>query len=208
MPRLDRLRPMTPSRLPVPKAILFDMDGTLTKPMLDFPKIKAEMGIGSRPILEAMAGLDGPAREAAERVLHRHETHAATESELNAGCDALLAWIGAAKLPTALITRNSAASVRTVLELHGMTFDVVIAREDGPFKPDPWPILHACKRLNVSPHRVWMVGDGQYDIEAGNAAGVPTVWISHRRERTFASEPRYIVDDLDHLLRLLQAHAR
>jgi hypothetical protein len=88
-----RLRLMTPSWLPVPKAILFDMDGTFTKPMLDFPKIKAEIGIGSRPILEALAEMDGAAREEAERVLHRHETHAATESELNAGCDALFGKI-------------------------------------------------------------------------------------------------------------------
>ena len=42
-----------------PKAILFDMDGTLTAPMLDFPRIKAEMGIGERPILEALAELGG-----------------------------------------------------------------------------------------------------------------------------------------------------
>ena len=39
----------------VPRAVLFDMDGTLTEPMLDFPRSKAEMGIGQRPILEALA---------------------------------------------------------------------------------------------------------------------------------------------------------
>lgn len=38
-----------------PRVILFDMDGTLTEPLLDFPRIKADMGIGNRPILEALA---------------------------------------------------------------------------------------------------------------------------------------------------------
>src|SRR6476660_3207252 len=67
----------------LPRAILFDMDGTLTEPMLDFPRIKAEMGIGDRPILEALAEMDGERRAAAEAVLHRHEELAAAESKLN-----------------------------------------------------------------------------------------------------------------------------
>jgi len=50
----------------LPRAVLFDMDGTLTRPMLDFPRIKAEMGIGTRPILEALAEMDEAARRAAE----------------------------------------------------------------------------------------------------------------------------------------------
>ena len=41
--------------LPRPRALLFDMDGTLTEPMLDFARIKSEMGIGDQAILEAMA---------------------------------------------------------------------------------------------------------------------------------------------------------
>jgi hypothetical protein len=44
----------------LPRALLLDMDGTITEPMLDFPRIKAEMGIGQRPILEALAELSGP----------------------------------------------------------------------------------------------------------------------------------------------------
>lgn len=191
-----KLRTMQRPAQRFPKAILFDMDGTLTKPMLNFPAIKAEMEIGSRPILEAMAEMDAAAREAAEKVLFRHEETAAQESTLNEGCEELLAWIRKAGLPTALITRNCARSVRIVLDRHRMAFDVVIAREDGPFKPNPWSIHHTCERLGVRPDEAWMVGDGQYDIEAGNAAGAITVWISHDRRRPFASEPTMELRDL------------
>jgi len=52
----------------LPRAILFDMDGTLTEPLLDFPRIKAEMGIGQRPILEALAEMDEQSRHIAELV--------------------------------------------------------------------------------------------------------------------------------------------
>src|SRR4051812_39708915 len=154
----------------LPKAILFDMDGTLTEPMLDFPTIKREMGIGNRPILEALAEMNDEQRKIAEAVLHRHEEEAAANSTLNAGCKEMLAWLHRHQIEVAVITRNSRASVKKVCQKHALSFEVLITREDGKFKPDPTPLLEACRRLNVEKADVWMVGDGQYDVEAGLAA--------------------------------------
>src|SRR5258706_15282189 len=97
----------------LPKALLFDMDGTLTQPALDFPRIKAAMGIGDRPILEALAEMTPPQREKAQQILHEFEEVAAAESLLNKGCDDLMSFVRARQLPIALITRNSRKSVRT-----------------------------------------------------------------------------------------------
>jgi HAD superfamily hydrolase (TIGR01509 family) len=191
----------------LPRAVLFDMDGTLTAPMLDFPLIKREMGIGSRPILEALAGMDEPRRRAAEAVLLRHEQRAAAESSLNPGCRDLLDWLHARGFGTALITRNSRLSVDTVLARHGLSVGVLVAREDAPPKPDPEPLRLACRRLGVREDQAWMVGDGQYDVEAGNAAGMKTVWLSHGREREFAAAPWQSVHGLRELAGLLARHA-
>lgn len=188
----------------LPKAILFDMDGTLTRPVLDFPAIKAEMGIGDRPILEALAEMTDDDRRRAEAILLRHECQAATASTLAEGCESLLAWLDQRGVQRALITRNSRDSVATVLARHGMKFQVLISREDGKFKPDPEPVLLACRRLGIVPADAWMVGDGYHDIEAGNAAGAPTVWISHGRVRQFAAEPWRTVRDLLELTVLLE----
>ena len=92
------------SPLILPAAVLFDMDGTLTEPMLNFPKIKAEMGIGNRPILEALAEMKPAERQAADAILCRHEKEAAERSSLNPGCRALLDWLDARGIPIALIT--------------------------------------------------------------------------------------------------------
>ena len=189
----------------LPAALLFDMDGTLTEPVLDFPLIKQEMGIGSRPILEALAELDGPARSAAEEVLHRHEERAARESSLNHGCATLLDWVRHARLKTALITRNSRRSVAAVLERHRLAFDVLITREDGRFKPDPQPLRLACDRLGVRSDDAWMIGDASYDCMAGLAAGVRTVWISHGNARDFDAAPWKTVRDLPELLEFLRS---
>jgi HAD superfamily hydrolase (TIGR01549 family) len=191
--------------MPLPRALLFDMDGTLTEPFLDFAAIRAEMGIGDRPILEAIAEMTPPQRELAQTILHRHEERAATNCKLNPGCDELIAWVRQRKLRTALITRNSRTSAACVLGRHGLGFDVLITRDDGKFKPDPDPLLLACEKLGVGPGEAWMIGDGSHDVFAGRAAGVPTVWLSHGRTREFASEPWKTVNDLHELLRLLRS---
>jgi HAD superfamily hydrolase (TIGR01549 family) len=172
--------------------------------MLDFPRIKAEMGIGSRPILEALAGMNASDRSVAEAVLHRHEEEAAQNSTLNAGCKKLLGWLHHQQIPVALVTRNRLHCVETVLRRHKLSIDVCITRDDGLFKPDPHPLRLACRRLNMSERDVWMVGDGQYDIEGGIAAGINTVWISHGREKSFEAMPWRSVRDLLELTNLLQ----
>jgi HAD superfamily hydrolase (TIGR01509 family) len=194
-----------PDPMTLPRAVLFDMDGTLTEPMLDFPRIKAEMGIGDRPILEALAQLSGPERLAAEAILHRHEELAAAGSKLNPGCSELLQWLAENDIGVALITRNSAASVSKVVERHGLVIDLKITRTDARPKPDPDALHLACRRLGVDERDAWMVGDGQYDVEAGAAAGIRTVWLSHGRDpRPFAAEPWRSVRDLHELTQLLR----
>lgn len=189
----------------LPQALLFDMDGTLTRPLLDFALIKREMGIGEQPILETLAQMPLERRQAAEAILLRHEDHAADHSTLNEGCLALLAWLGARQIPMALITRNSRSCADRVLQRHTLEFHVVITREEGKYKPDPAPLLDACRRLGVACANAWMVGDGQYDIEAGQAAGAKTVWLSHGRARPFLAQPWQTVRDLLELTQLLKS---
>ena len=191
--------------VPRPRALLLDMDGTITEPLLDFPRIKAEMGINGQPILEALARMTPDERTRAEAILHRHESEAAERSTLNPGCKELLAWVAACDVATALITRNTRLSVQTVLARHGLSFGALVTREDAPAKPDPAPLYLACERLGVRITDVWMVGDGQYDVEAGLAAGVPTVWLSHGRPKPFIAEPWRQVRDLHELTALLDA---
>lgn len=199
---------MSAHPLTLPRAVLFDMDGTLTRPLLDFPAIKAEIGIGNRTILEAMSEMPAETRARAEAILHRHEDHAVEHAKLNHGCVELLDYLAAAHLPTALITRNRRECAARVFEAFGLRMDLVIGRDDPlPFKPDPAPLLHACAALNVAPRDAWMVGDAELDVIAAHRAGIPAIWVSHGTERTFADRPTHTVASLVELLALLRSLA-
>ncbi len=179
------------------------MDGTLTIPRLDFPRIKTEMGIGDQPILESLASMPPHRRAAAEAILHRHEDEAAANAELAPGCRELITCLRQRRIGMALVTRNRRQSVDTFLARHPLPIDVLITRDDGPHKPHPASLLLACHRLSVSPAHAWMVGDGSYDVQAAIAAGILSIWLSLGRTRTFAAKPTHTITSLAELQMLL-----
>lgn len=180
-----------------PKGVLFDMDGTLTAPAFDFPAVRKQMGIpAGEPILEYMSRMPAEQRQRAEAILHQIEDEIAQQVPLAERCEDILEHLSSRGAKVALITRNRRDSVTTFLARHRLQIEVCVSREDGPHKPDPSGLLLACERLGVAPGDCWMVGDGQYDVEAGINAGMRTVWLHLGRHREFAAEPWLTVRDL------------
>jgi HAD superfamily hydrolase (TIGR01549 family) len=178
------------------------MDGTLTRPFLDFPRIRAEIGL-PEPLLENMLALpDGPARDRAFSLLERFEDEAAGRSELNDDVPEVLTFLKSRSLPTAVVTRNSRRSVDIVLARHALAFDTVVTREDGPIKPRPEPLWLICGRLGVDPARALMVGDFKFDVVAGRAAGLATALLTNGKRPAYLDEvrPDYVLSRLGDLL--------
>jgi phosphoglycolate phosphatase-like HAD superfamily hydrolase len=67
-----------------------------------------------------------------------------------------------------------------------LQFATVMAREDGPHKPDPHGLRQICGLWELSPGEVVMIGDYLYDIQAGAEAGVRTALVTHGRELPYA----------------------
>jgi FMN phosphatase YigB (HAD superfamily) len=82
---------------------------------------------------------------------------------------------------------------------------VLVTRDDCVYKPDPTPLLLACERLQVDRGEAWMVGDGPHDVQAGLAAHMRTVWLSHGRPRDFDEQPWREVRDLSGLHQTLRS---
>ncbi len=188
--------------------VIFDMDGTITQPVLDFARMKREMGLpAGEPILEALARLDDAARREKEEVLHRFEREAAEESVLNPGAADALAALAAMGLRLAIVTRNSRASVAIVLERHGLHFDATVTREDSAPKPDPQGVIIAARRIAIPPAETMMVGDYEFDIAAGRAAGCSTVLLS-LDGRAFPTPADYLIRSMSELPPLVAARNR
>jgi HAD superfamily hydrolase (TIGR01509 family) len=158
-----------------PQAVIFDMDGTLTLPAIDFDRLRAEIGIESGTILEALETMTPDQRARAHDIIEEHEHVAARDSKLQDGVHEILNFLRARGIHTAIATRNSRPSVRTVLDKHQFQVDHIHTREDGAVKPSPQPVLDICKYFQIAPESSWMVGDYVYDIQSGSAAGATTV---------------------------------
>lgn len=190
----------------MPRLVIFDLDGTLTRPFLDFARIRAAIGLGE-PLLEAMLALpDGPARERAFATLEGFESEAAERSELNDGAREILETLRRFDIPAGLVTRNSRASARRTLEKHGLRFDIVMTRDDAPPKPRPEPLLRICEHFRVAPAEALMVGDFRLDVAAGKAAGTRTALLTNGRAASWLPEapPDHLLERLADLERLLR----
>ena len=169
------------------EAVLFDFDGTLTKPgALDFPLLKETIGCPPDSlVLEFIESLPSADLKAETRsVLENFERTAAENSEANLGAEDLLQYLHSQGLAVGIISRNSFDSIELALQnfknINISDFNLIITR-DTPVKPKPSPdgILMAAQELNVDVQQLLMVGDFIFDIQAGQYAGSMTVFIDN-----------------------------
>ncbi len=83
----------------------------------------------------------------------------------------------ASRFPLGIVTGRPRADAERFLERFGLTecFSTCVTRDDGPLKPDPFPVGEAMRRLDVS--RAWMIGDTPDDVQAARAAGALPVGV-------------------------------
>ncbi|MDM8552331.1 HAD-IA family hydrolase [Desulfobacterales bacterium HSG2] len=169
------------------KAVLFDFDGTLTKPgALDFSALrKAIRCPADMPVLEFIEGLptSEEQRDALAK-LEQFELDAAEKSEPGPGAEDLVRYLHLNGIPVGIISRNSFQSINRALknfkEIGKSDFDIIISRNDPVRpKPDPDGILLAAQRLKIEPEEVLAVGDFIFDIQAGQRAGAITVFLEN-----------------------------
>jgi 2-phosphoglycolate phosphatase len=184
--------------LPVPRAILFDLDGTLadTAPDLAAAVNKLQIARGLtptsyallRPVASAGArGLIGAAfrlgpqddgyDDLRNHFLDNYAAAIAVESRLFEGIPELLARLQHHDLKWGIVTNKATRFTELLIPEIGLqNAACIISGDTTPHsKPHPAPLLEAARRLNFLPRDCWYVGDDLRDIQAGQAAGMPTV---------------------------------
>ena len=105
--------------LPV-HGIVFDLDGTLTLPVLDFAKLRSNLQCPKGvDILQFCNSKSGSEKELALRLVEEFEEEGRKNTKLQPGVFELLKFLSQCGLKRALITRNSQASVDKFLDLQG-----------------------------------------------------------------------------------------
>ncbi len=188
------------------KAVIFDLDGTITQPYFDFDVIREEMGLDrdSGPVLESMEKMSPRQRRDVEQILHFHEEQAVTESRLNPGAKQTLSALRKAGIHIGVLTRNKRSNALAIARKHGLKFDAIVDREDGPVKPDAFGVLRICKQFDVKPLETLVVGDYLFDILSAKAAGAVAVLLAnHDRAAEFSEHTDFTIEKIGQILQII-----
>ena len=162
---------------------VFDMDGTLTIAVHDFPAIKRALDIPEDDdILHHLAAL--PADEAAHKRawLLEHERELACAATPAPGALELLHALRDRGCRLGVLTRNAHELALVTLQSVGMgdcfAPDDILGRDEAPPKPDPGGLLHLAEKWSVLPRELVMVGDYRFDLQCARAAGARGVLVN------------------------------
>jgi HAD superfamily hydrolase (TIGR01509 family) len=189
------------------KAVIFDLDGTITQPYFDFDAIREEMGLSkdSGPVLESMEKMTPKQRQRAEKILHFHEQRAVIESILNPGAKQTLETLRKAGISIGILTRNRRSNAIAIANKHNLKFDAIVDREDGPVKPDAFGVLQICRQFGLKPEQTLVVGDYLFDVLSAKAAGAIAVLLAnHKRADEFAVHADFRIEKIDQVLQIIK----
>ena len=185
------------------RAVLFDMDGTLLDTAPDFIAVAQAMRLarglnpvpdqqirdvvsgGARAMVLSAFDVDpmsGEFETLRLEFLERYQSHCAVYSRLYDGMEQLLKDIEQAKLIWGVVTNKPLRFAEPIMQQLGLASrsSVLVCPDHvSRSKPDPEPMLLACRKLQLDPSTVLFVGDDLRDIESGRAAGSKTAAVRY-----------------------------
>ena len=181
------------------KAVLFDLDGTLIdtakdmaralnqllteegQPELNYELIRSEVSHGARAMI-ILAFDEAEDSERFEqlrlRFLDIYKQNIHVETTLFPDMDEILATLETRNIPWGIVTNKPSWLTLPLLEsmqLKHRATTIVCADTAGVSKPDPKPMLDACREASVEPHEAMYIGDDERDVEAAHNAGMPCI---------------------------------
>lgn len=213
---------------PRPRAVLFDLDGTLID-SIELILNSAQHAFRGRDghipsDAEWLTGVGIPLVTMFKRyatddadvdtlIAKYREYQLANHDRLVRSYDAVVDTVDALRAsghPLAIVTSKTGWLAQRGLDTVGLGshFDVIVGCDTCPLhKPDPGPVLFALEKLGNTPKEAVFVGDSIYDMQAGNAAGVITIgalWGPFTRDDLAPSAPTHFLERISDLPRLLE----
>lgn len=186
----------------VVKGMIFDMDGTLTEPAIDFQGMRRALNMMEGDVLTLIGLMPKQERLDAEAIIARFEDDAAQRMVLAPGARQLIEHLTAQGIPHAILTRNVHSTIDLLCEKLGSSFEPRLDRTFTPPKPEPHALLHILECWGMRPQDAIMVGDSSHDLHAAQAAKVPCALLARPYNDALRAEATWYVDSLEELIEL------
>ena len=149
------------------EAVIFDLDGTLIHLPIDYERLIREFekiahAESFHPLLETVSKLDAATKGQVFKIWDLAEHAAAPKMTVNQ--EGMKLYDFFAKKPKALVTMQGKALVAAMLGKLGLTFDVVLTREDSLNRAEQLKI--AAQKLSARLENVLFVGNSENDAAA------------------------------------------
>lgn len=188
------------------KLFIFDLDGTLVDTAPDFKnslnymlkeineetieldEIRNLVGYGARELIRRTAiskGIEHDDKKINDmlKIFLLHYTHNIDDdSVLFENVKSVLLFLKEKNIKLAVCTNKMEKLSNLLLEKLGVLhlFDFLVGGDSFPKgKPDPFPLLRICEKLNISKSESIMVGDSITDLKSGHSAGMPVVLVEY-----------------------------
>lgn len=216
--------------------VLLDLDGTLLDTAPDMSRalnrLRLEQAVPALPLAQlrplvshGSAGLirfgfgltpqDPGFVELRRRFLDLYAGDLASETTLFSGMAETLTELENRNIPWGIVTNKPGwltDPLLQALQLRDRAACVVSGDTTPRAKPDPQPLLYACRQLDIPPRHCLYVGDAERDVQAGQRAGMSTLVARygylHRDERPQDWGADGLIDSPRDLLDWLIEHRR
>ena len=178
--------------------VLFDLDGTLVDtapdlvaclnraigkhgyPEFSVEQIRPYISYGAAAMVDKAAGNAGEElkQQMLADMLNDYQHNLAKHSRFFSGIPDTLNFIEHLGLKWGVVTNKRerfTLPLMAALNLTERAACIVSGDTTSKSKPDPEPMLHACKLTHADPQRCLYVGDARRDIEAGKNANMHTI---------------------------------
>jgi len=167
------------------KGVIFDMDGTVVEVSYDWNLIKGELNTQGKPILYFLRNLKEPEKSKKWKILEKYEEQATRTAVLKQGMREFLCFLSQKKIKIALVTNNSRKNVNYLLSKFKLSFDCIITRESGLWKPSGAPFVAVMRKLRLRREECCVIGDSHFDIQAAKEAGISKIFILNKDKEKF-----------------------
>jgi phosphoglycolate phosphatase len=209
------------------KLLIFDLDGTLADTGQDITdalnyalhpfnvknysveETKMMVGSGISALLASLLPSDrttpSARREVNERFLDYYAKHLLDNTVAYPHVSTTLAQLNSHR--KAVLSNKRTGYSKDILQQLGIAryFDIIWGSDSvREKKPSPVPILDLLDKLQISKEDAAMIGDSNFDVEAGRAAGVKVIGVTYGfRPRTYLEGSDVIIDSFDELLNVI-----